>query len=213
MGGKMIKITNASKKIGKNYVLKDINLTLASGKVYGFIGENGSGKTMLFRAICGLITLTEGQIQIEDLLLDGNKVYKDIGLLLENPSFIGDLSGFDNLAMISSIRNIIDKDRIIEVLQKVGLEKSMRKLYKEYSLGMKQRLGIANAIMENPKVLIFDEPTIALDKDGVACLIKIIKEEKDNGKTILISSREREIIEDLCDEVYFMKDGELINNQ
>lgn len=209
----MIKITNASKKIGQNYVLKDINLTLASGKVYGFIGENGSGKTMLFRAICGLITLTQGQIQIGDLLLDGNKVYKDIGLLLENPSFIGDLSGFDNLAMISSIRNIIDKDRIIEVLQKVGLEKSMKKLYKEYSLGMKQRLGIANAIMENPKVLIFDEPTIALDKDGVACLIKIIKEEKDNGKTILISSHEREIIEDLCDEVYFMKDGIITNNQ
>lgn len=209
----MIKITNASKKIGQNYVLKDINLTLASGKVYGFIGENGSGKTMLFRAICGLITLNQGQIQIGDLILDGNKLYKDIGLLLENPSFIGDLSGFDNLAMISSIRNIIDKDRIIEVLDKVGLEKSMKKLYKEYSLGMKQRLGIANAIMENPKVLIFDEPTIALDKDGVACLIKIIKEEKDNGKTILISSHEREIIEDLCDEVYFMKDGELINNQ
>lgn len=209
----MIKITNASKKIGQNYVLKDINLTLASSKVYGFIGENGSGKTMLFRAICGLITLTQGQIQIEDLLLDGNKVYKDIGLLLENPSFIGDLSGFDNLAMISSIRNIIDKDRIIEVLHKVGLEKSMKKLYKEYSLGMKQRLGIANAIMENPKVLIFDEPTIALDKDGVACLIKLIKEEKDNGKTILISSHEREIIEDLCDEVYFMKNGIITNNQ
>ena len=209
----MIKITNAGKKIGQNYVLQDINLTLASGKVYGFIGENGSGKTMLFRAICGLITLTQGQIHIGDLLLDGNKVYKDIGLLLENPSFIGDLSGFDNLAMISSIRNIIDKDRIIEVLQKVGLEKSKEKLYKEYSLGMKQRLGIANAIMENPKVLIFDEPTIALDKDGVACLIKIIKEEKDNGKTILISSHEREIIEDLCDEVYFMKNGELTNNQ
>lgn len=209
----MIKITNASKKIGQNYVLKDINLTLASSKVYGFVGENGSGKTMLFRAICGLITLTQGQIQIEDLLLDGNKVYKDIGLLLENPSFIGDLSGFDNLAMISSVRNIIDKDRIIEVLQKVGLGKSMKKLYKEYSLGMKQRLGIANAIMENPKVLIFDEPTIALDKDGVDCLIKIIKEEKDNGKTILISSHEREIIEDLCDEVYFMKNGIITNNQ
>lgn len=209
----MIKITNASKKIGQNYVLQDINLTLASGRVYGFIGENGSGKTMLFRAICGLITLTQGKIQIGDLLLDGNNVYKDIGLLLENPSFIGDLSGFDNLAMISSIRNIIDKDRIIEVLDKVGLEKSMKKLYKEYSLGMKQRLGIANAIMENPKVLIFDEPTIALDKDGVACLIKIIKEEKDNGKTILISSHEREIIEDLCDEVYFMENGKLTINQ
>lgn len=209
----MIKITNASKKIGQNLVLKDVNLTLASGRVYGFIGENGSGKTMLFRAICGLITLTQGQIQIEDLILDGNRVYKDIGLLLENPSFIGDLSGFDNLAMISSIRNIIDKDRIIEVLDKVGLEKSMKKLYKEYSLGMKQRLGIANAIMENPKVLIFDEPTIALDKDGVACLIQIIKEEKEKGKTILISSHEREMIEDLCDEVYFMENGKLTINQ
>lgn len=205
----MIKITNANKNIGSNHILKNINLTLEDGQVYGFLGENGSGKTMLFRAICGFISLDSGQVQIDETLLDGNYMFREVGLLLENPSFLNDLSGFDNLAMIASIRNIVDKERIVSVLKKVGLAKSMRKLYKEYSLGMKQRLGLANVIMENPKVLIFDEPTIALDKEGVEALIEIIKEEKVKGKTILISSHEKDIIDNLCDQIYYMDKGEL----
>lgn len=205
----MIKITNANKQISGKKVLIDINLTLEDNKVYGFEGENGSGKTMLFRAICGFIRLDSGSIQIDEVMVDGNHIYNDIGLLLENPSFIEDLSGFDNLAMIASIRKIVGRNRIIEVLKKVGLYDAKDKLYKTYSLGMKQRLGLANVILEDPKILIFDEPTIALDKRGVEALIEIIKEEKAKGKTILLSSHEKEIIEDLCDEVYYMEDGRL----
>ncbi|MDY3005639.1 ABC transporter ATP-binding protein [Anaerococcus porci] len=203
----MIKVTKAFKKIGSNQVLSEINLELESAKVYGFQGENGSGKTMLFRAICGFIRLDSGCIEIDDLIIDGNAIYNDIGLLLENPSFIDELSGFNNLAMIASIRKIADKNRIIEVLDKVGLKHAMNKNYKTYSLGMKQRLGLANVILEDPKILIFDEPTIALDQKGVDSLIDIIKEEKEKGKTILVSSHEKNIIEELCDKIFFMENG------
>lgn len=205
----MIVVKNAYKKIGKNQILNDINLSLGAGGVYGFEGENGSGKTMLFRAICGFINLDRGRIEIDGKKIDGNAIYKDIGLLLENPSFIEDLSGIDNLSMIASIRKIADRDRIFEVLDKVGLKDAMKKMYKTYSLGMKQRLGLANVIMEDPKILIFDEPTIALDKKGVEVLIEIIKEEKKKRKTILVSSHESWILDKLCDEVFFMEEGRL----
>lgn len=201
----MIKVTNASKNISGKQVLDNISLDLEDGKTYAFEGENGSGKTMLFRAICGFIRLDSGSIQIDEVMVDGNHIYNDIGLLLENPSFIEDLSGFDNLAMIASIRKIVGGDRINEVLKKVGLYEAKDKAYKAYSLGMKQRLGLANVILEDPNILIFDEPTIALDKKGV----EIIKEEKAKGKTILLSSHESQILDYLCDEFYFMESGKL----
>lgn len=201
----MIKVTNASKNISGKQVLDNISLDLEDGKTYAFEGENGSGKTMLFRAICGFIRLDSGSIQIDEVMVDGNHIYNDIGLLLENPSFIEDLSGFDNLAMIASIRKIAGRDRINEVLKKVGLYEAKDKAYKAYSLGMKQRLGLANVILEDPNILIFDEPTIALDKKGV----EIIKEEKAKGKTILLSSHESQILDYLCDEFYFMESGKL----
>lgn len=205
----MIKVTNASKNISGKQVLDNISLDLEDGKTYAFEGENGSGKTMLFRAICGFIRLDSGSIQIDEVMVDGNHIYNDIGLLLENPSFIEDLSGFDNLAMIASIRKIAGRDRINEVLKKVGLYEAKDKAYKAYSLGMKQRLGLANVILEDPNILIFDEPTIALDKKGVEALVEIIKEEKAKGKTILLSSHESQILDYLCDEFYFMESGKL----
>ncbi|MCI7239142.1 MAG: ABC transporter ATP-binding protein [Anaerococcus sp.] len=205
----MIKVTNASKNIAGKQVLDNISLDLEDGKTYAFEGENGSGKTMLFRAICGFIRLDSGSIQIDEVMVDGNHIYNDIGLLLENPSFIEDLSGFDNLAMIASIRKIAGRDRINEVLKKVGLYEAKDKAYKAYSLGMKQRLGLANVILEDPNILIFDEPTIALDKKGVEALVEIIKEEKAKGKTILLSSHESQILDYLCDEFYFMESGKL----
>ncbi|MDD7045452.1 MAG: ABC transporter ATP-binding protein [Peptoniphilaceae bacterium] len=205
----MIKVTNASKNISGKQVLDNISLDLEDGKTYAFEGENGSGKTMLFRAICGFIRLDSGSIQIDEVMVDGNHIYNDIGLLLENPSFIEDLSGFDNLAMIASIRKIAGRDRIKEVLKKVGLYEAKDKAYKTYSLGMKQRLGLANVILEDPNILIFDEPTIALDKKGVEALVEIIKEEKAKGKTILLSSHESQILDYLCDEFYFMESGKL----
>lgn len=205
----MIKVINASKNIAGKQVLDNISLDLEDGKTYAFEGENGSGKTMLFRAICGFIRLDSGSIQIDEVMVDGNHIYNDIGLLLENPSFIEDLSGFDNLAMIASIRKIVGRDRINEVLKKVGLYEAKDKAYKAYSLGMKQRLGLANVILEDPNILIFDEPTIALDKKGVEALVEIIKEEKAKGKTILLSSHESQILDYLCDEFYFMESGKL----
>ena len=206
----MIEVNNLKKSIKDNLILDNINLKLEDGKIYGFIGRNGSGKTMLFRAICGLITIDEGQILIDGKSLENNRISQNVGLLLENPSFIKGLSGFDNLRMIASVRQIADVARIEEVLDKVGLTDAKDKKYEEYSLGMKQRLAIANVIMEVPNILIFDEPTNAIDEEGVVVLKEIIKEEKARGKLILIASHEKEIIEELCDEVFYMKDGKIV---
>lgn len=206
----MIEIKNLTKKIDGNFILKDINLTLNEGKIYGFIGKNGSGKTMLFRAICGLITKNSGEIIIDNKSLKDNDLYDDVGLLLENPSFLNGLSGYDNLRMIASIKNKADNIRILDVLKKVGLYENRNKSYEKYSLGMKQRLAVANVIMEEPKVLIFDEPTNAIDEEGVEVLKQILIEEKNKNKIVIISSHEKGIIDQLCDEIFMMKDGQIV---
>ena len=208
----MIEINNLSKYISGKLILENINLHLEDGYVYGFIGRNGSGKTMLFRSICGLISIDKGDIIIDGKKSTDNEITQNVGLLLENPSFLNGLSGFDNLKMIASIRNIADDKRIEEVIEIVGLSQAKDKKYEQYSLGMKQRLAIANVIMENPDILIFDEPTNAIDEEGVVVLKEIIKNEKINGKLILIASHEKEIIEELCDEVYYMRSGKIVGN-
>lgn len=208
----MIEIINLYKYISGKLILDDINLNLKDGSVYGFIGRNGSGKTMLFRAICGLITIDKGEIIINGDKTSDNEITQNIGLLLENPSFLNGLSAYDNLKMIASIRSVVDDSRIDDVIDIVGLSQARDKKYEQFSLGMKQRLAIANVIMENPNILIFDEPTNAIDEQGVIVLKEIIKNEKNNGKLILIASHEREIIEELCDEVYYMSEGKLKGN-
>ncbi|WP_296143129.1 ABC transporter ATP-binding protein [uncultured Anaerococcus sp.] len=208
----MIEIINLYKYISGKLILDDINLNLKDGSVYGFIGRNGSGKTMLFRAICGLITIDKGEIIINGNKTSDNEITQNIGLLLENPSFLNGLSAYDNLKMIASIRSVVDDSRIDDVIDIVGLSQARDKKYEQFSLGMKQRLAIANVIMENPNILIFDEPTNAIDEQGVIVLKEIIKNEKNNGKLILIASHEREIIEELCDEVYYMSEGKLKGN-
>lgn len=207
----MIEIINLYKYISGKLILDDINLNLKDGSVYGFIGRNGSGKTMLFRAICGLITIDKGEIIINGNKTSDNEITQNIGLLLENPSFLNGLSAYDNLKMIASIRSVVDDSRIDDVIDIVGLSQARDKKYEQFSLGMKQRLAIANVIMENPNILIFDEPTNAIDEQGVTVLKDIIKSEKNNGKLILIASHEKEIIEELCDEVYYMSEGKLTN--
>lgn len=206
----MIEINNLYKYISGNLILDDINLNLKNACVYGFVGRNGSGKTMLFRAICGLITIDQGEIIIDDKKVTDNDITQNIGLLLENPSFLNGLSGFNNLKMIASIRNIVDDKRIDEVIEIVGLSQARNKKFEQYSLGMKQRLAIANVIMEDPDILIFDEPTNAIDEEGIVVLKKIIKEEREKGKLILLASHEKEIIEELCDDIYYMKEGKII---
>lgn len=206
----MIEINNLYKYISGNLILDDINLNLKNACVYGFVGRNGSGKTMLFRAICGLITIDQGEIIIDDKKITDNDITQNIGLLLENPSFLNGLSGFNNLKMIASIRNIVDDKRIDEVIEIVGLSQARNKKFEQYSLGMKQRLAIANVIMEDPDILIFDEPTNAIDEEGIVVLKKIIKKEREKGKLILLASHEKEIIEELCDDIYYMKEGKII---
>lgn len=165
---------------------------------------------MLFRAICGLIVIDDGEIYIQGEKIDGNIIPQDIGLLLENPSFLKGLTGLQNLEIIASIRKIVNVERILQVLDKVGLTEAKDKKYEAYSLGMKQRLAIANVIMEDPKILIFDEPTIAIDEEGIKVLKEIISKEKKKGKLILLASHEHDFISSLVDVHFYMKEGALV---
>ena len=203
-------IKNASRDIKGVRVLDNINLELDRGEIYGFIGSNGSGKTMLFRAICGLIKLTEGEIEVLS-----KKIRKDIsfpeslGVIIESIGFWDEYTGFENLYLLSRIKKIIGKKEIMETLTRVGLNPKDKRTYKKYSLGMKQRLGIAEAIMEKPELLVLDEPTNALDDEGVETVRNILFEEKERGATILIASHNKEDISILCDRIFKMSEGRL----
>lgn len=208
----MIEVNNIKKKIGDKLILDDISLNLDKGKIYGFRGRNGSGKTMLFRSICGLITIDQGYIVVDGLKLANKHFPADIGLLLENPAFLPELSGYDNLEMIASIRNVVGKERIEEVIEIVGLTDAKDKAFGKYSLGMKQRLAIGQAIMEYPKILMLDEPTNAIDEEGIRVLKEIVTSEKNKGTLVLLASHEKEIIDELADEVYTMADGKITDH-
>ena len=207
-----ISVQNVSKKIKNNEILKNISVEFESGNIYGIRGKNGSGKTMLIKAICGLIKTDEGRI-----IVDGKVIGKDmdfpesIGVLIENPGFPGGLKAFDNLKVIASIKNkITDKD-IEEALIKVGLERDLEKRYRQYSLGMRQKLGIAAAIMEHPDIILLDEPTNGLDDESVMKLQNILKTERDKGALIIVVSHDFEELEILSNEIYQMKEGCLEN--
>lgn len=206
-----IKLRNVNKQINGNIILNSINLDLFKGKIYGFKGKNGSGKTMLFRAICGFIKV-EGSI-----IINGNDIVKsgvyaeNVGVLLENPGFIAGYSGFKNLKYLSEINNKIDDNKIKEVLQEVGLDPVDKKAFKKYSLGMKQKLGIAQAIMEDQEIIILDEPTNALDEESIEKLNKIILGLKEKGKIILLSNHNSEELEEICDEIFKIDSGKIKN--
>ncbi len=209
----MISIQHASKKIGEEWVLKDICLELDENKIYGFQGRNGSGKTMLFRAITGLIHLTKGNIYIYNERIQANHMPPSCGLLLEHPAFLKDLTGYQNLKMQGLLLPGLGEEEITSLLAEVGLQDAARKKFGKYSLGMKQRLGIAGALLGHPKLLILDEPTIALDESGVKLLKKILLARKKEGATILVSSHEQEIIDYLSDEVIFMREGTVVSRE
>lgn len=207
-------VENVSKTIQGHTVLNDINLELKKGNIYGFRGKNGSGKTMLFRAIAGLIRPSKGKI-----LVDGKRIGEDIsfpenlGLLIENPGFIPEYSGVKNLEILSLIQQKITKEQVEATIAKVGLDPKDKRKFKKYSLGMKQRLGIAQAIMEDPDFLILDEPTNALDEDGVVSINQIILDLKKEGKTILIASHDRESLDKVSDEIYQIDGGKIIGHE
>lgn len=207
----MIELNGVSKDFKKLQVLKDITLELEEGKIYGFVGRNGSGKSVLFKLICGLMIPTAGEITVNGKRLKDGGFAEDIGILLDNTGFMPRMSAFDNLKSIAVINNVISDERIKECIQTVGLDCNDNKHVGKYSLGMKQRLGIAQAIMESPKILLLDEPMNGLDEQGVKDMRILLKTyQKEYNSTILIASHDKEDIAELCDVVYAVGGGKVL---
>ena len=199
-------VEHVYKSFGKEDVLVDVNLTISPGSIVGVVGNNGCGKTVLMKCICGFMKPDRGIIHV-----GGKRVGKDcdfpdsLGIIIETPGFIPDMSGYRNLRTLASLKGLIGKKEIKAVLEKVGLTPNMHKAVTKYSLGMRQRLGIAQAIMEDPAVLILDEPFNGLDKTGVAEMRELLISLKQSGKAILLASHNAEDIRMLCDVVYEME--------
>lgn len=208
--GTVVRLEDYCKSFKSAEVLKNINLTLESGKVIGLKGKNGSGKTMLMRAISGLILPTSGKVYINDKELGRQISFPpSIGILIENPSFISNYTGFKNLKILASIQNRISDDEIRDAIRKVGLDPDDKRTFKKYSLGMKQRLGIAAAIMERPDIVILDEPINALDEAGAGLIKGLLDELKANCSLIIIACHDTEELNYLSDEIYEIYDGEI----
>lgn len=207
----MIQIENVTKKFGEAVVLDEINMELQPGNIYGLVGRNGSGKTMLMKCICGFVLPTSGTIHVNGKIVGKEiDIPDDIGIIIENPGFLPNYSGFKNLQLLAMIRNKIGKAQIKEAIRRVGLDPESKKHVGKYSLGMRQRLGLAQALMEDPSILLLDEPMNGLDNEGVEEIRKLILDLKQNGKLIIIASHTREDINLLCDEVFYMDHGKII---
>ena len=208
-----IRVEHYCKTIKKVTILDDVTITFESGKVYGLKGKNGSGKTMLMRAISGLILPTSGAVYINDQQLGKEISFPpSIGMLLENPAFVNNYTGFKNLKVLASIQNRINDDKIRKAIEKVGLDPDDKRTFKKYSLGMKQRLGIAAAIMEEPDIVILDEPINALDEAGALLIRDILSELKQKGSLIIIDCHDTEELEFLSDEIYEIYEGKIVNH-
>lgn len=204
----IIEIKHLSKNFGDTKVLQDINLAFEKGKIYGIVGRNGSGKTVLFKSICGFFKVEKGSIRVRDIYLEKeNKLPESMGIIIETPGFLPNYSGYKNLEFLYQICNKKDKNKVRNAMEKTGLDPDLKRHVGKYSLGMRQRLGIAQAIMEEPDILILDEPMNGLDKDGVADMRKLFLELKKEGKTLLIASHNAEDINILCDHVWEMDKG------
>lgn len=207
----MIQLQNVTKRIKEKTVLDNVSYTFKSGFVYGLYGQNGSGKTMLLRAISGLINLDSGSI-----FIDGEKLHDKIefppetGIVIENMELLPECSAKRNLQMLAKIKNIADEKDIIFSLERVGLDPDSDKKVKKFSLGMKQRLNIAQAIFENQKIILLDEPTNALDEDAVQLIYKIIREEKSRGATIIVATHHKEDLKEVCDVILKIAEGKIV---
>lgn len=206
----MIYVKDLSLKIKNETILSDINLHIEKGKITGLVGRNGCGKTMLMKCITGFVKPTSGEVVFNEKRIGEDIDFpKDTGIIIETPSFIPYYSGRKNLLELASLNKKIGKKEIDKVLEKVGLYEARNKMVRKYSLGMRQRLGIAQALMEEPETLILDEPMNGLDNDCVEMIRKILSQLKKEGKTILLVSHNKEDIRILCDEIYEMDKGKI----
>ncbi|MEN0651172.1 ATP-binding cassette domain-containing protein [Caldifermentibacillus hisashii] len=209
----VIKVENITKKFGETTVLDGISLTFDKNKIHGLIGRNGSGKTMLLKCICGFVIPTAGTIYVNGMEIGKDlDVPESVGIIIEAPGFLPNYDGYTNLKFLAAINNIISKEQIYSVIEKVGLDPKSKRPVGKYSLGMRQRLGIAQALMEDPDILILDEPMNGLDNQGVADIRKLLLELRNQGKTIILASHGKEDIEILCDTVHELDRGKVINS-
>lgn len=205
-----VSVRNLCVRFGEDEVLRDVCRDFEAGRIHGIVGNNGSGKTVLFKCICGFLRPTSGHVLV-DYEMIGKQVDfpPDTGIIIETPGFLLDLTGFANLRILASIRRIASDEQIRATLRRVGLDPNLRKRVGSYSLGMRQRLGIAQAIMEKPSLLVLDEPFNGLDRRGVDDMRSLLRELRDEGATILLTSHNSQDIEQLCDTVCEMDAGVL----
>lgn len=210
----MIQINDVSLTIKKTEILRNVTVSLEQGKIHGLIGRNGSGKTMLMKCICGFVKPTEGTITVNGKQVGRDCDFPDsVGIIIETPGFIPYYSGYKNLKLLADLRKKITGEQVKEAMERVGLEPELKRHVRKYSLGMRQRLGLAQAIMEEPELLVLDEPMNGLDKEGVADMRSYLLALKAEGKTILIASHSTEDIAVLCDTVWEMDKGVLTRKE
>ena len=203
-----LEIKNLSKKFKDVYVLKDINLTFESGKIYGFTGRNGSGKSVLLKIICGFYTPSTGEVLLDNYnYILNNDFPKSTRCLIEKPNFLPDLTGYENLKLLASIENKIGDKEIMDTIEKLNLKEEINKKYGKYSLGTKQKLGIAQVLMEDPKLIVLDEPLNGIENETAKEVRKILNEEKKKDKIIIVASHIKEDIDTLADVVYNIDNG------
>jgi ABC-2 type transport system ATP-binding protein len=202
----IIEVSHVNKNFKNNKVLKDVTLRCESGRIYGLVGHNGSGKTVLFKTICGFLSCDEGTVSVNGKVMGKDKdMLTEAGIIIEDPGFLRNWSAYHNLEFLYTIRNRPDKSYLHSVLNTVGLDPKLKRPVGKFSLGMRQRLALAQAIMEDPPILILDEPMNGLDKNGVAEIRELLLKMKNENKLIILASHNREDIEILCDEVYEME--------
>lgn len=205
-----ISVQNIKKRFGDETVLKGVSHDFEEGKIHGIVGNNGSGKTVMMKCICGFLHPDAGRVLVRYKQVGRDMDFPpDMGIIIETPGFLPNLSGMKNLQLLARLNRRIDDAAIARTIERVGLDPSMKKHVGKYSLGMRQRLGIAQAIMEDPSILILDEPLNGLDKNGAADMRRLIKELRGEGKTIILASHNQADIDELCDTVCEMDAGEL----
>lgn len=212
MNNPAIIVDHVTKQFGNEVVLKDVSLTLDAGKIHGIIGRNGSGKTVLMKCICGFLQPTSGSVKVFDRTIGQDCDFApNTGMLIETPGFLPHETGLNNLLWLARLGKGASKDRVKQLIEQVGLDPSLRKTVSQYSLGMRQRLGIAQTLLDDPSLMILDEPMNGLDKNGVRSIRDLLLSLKSQGKTILLASHFAQDIDELCDTVCEMDQGVLHN--